>query len=451
MTKTTLNLREDFQKLGTAAFNLLQSDEKMRLSLMGEKTQYVRYSQGKVRHNHHVDQVEITCTFQKKQKELKQIFTMDTQQEVNLQHVRDFLQKARVEVEALPVFNSFVPLAGSEKVSIEKTGEIPDLAYFLQEIPKQTAQDDFVGFLTAGDQYKASMTAEGEFLWFQTQSFFLDYSIYDGPRAAKNTYAGRFFNEQEWTTNLYETRNKLNLLKKPRKKLPAQGYRVYLEPAAMADLLGMFMGWEESGSVLSYSSYKQGLSPFKDLIEGQRKLSEKFTLTENFGLGFSPSFNSSGELSPEQLTLISKGQLSNMMISSRSANEFNVVGNKAESSEILRSPEIAPGTLKRADILKKLDRGLYLSNLHYLNWSDKKLARVTGMTRFACFWVESGEIQSPIEDLRFDISLYDIFGKDLIDLDEKSTSMMDIMTYAGRSLGGFQTPGALIENFTFTL
>lgn len=451
MKNTHINLREEFQTLGSATFSLLNSNEKMRLSLSGESTQYIRYSQGKVRHNHFVDQVEITCTYQSQQKELKQTFTMSAQHEINLQFLREFLQNARIEIQALPSFNSFVPLSGSAKVSIEKKGDIPPLEYFLKAIPQQTSQDDFVGFLAAGDQYKASITAEGEFLWFQTQSFFLDYSIYDGPRAAKNTYSGRLFNESEWQTNLAETRNKLNLLKKPRKKLAAQGYRVYLEPAAMADLLGMMVGWEGSGSVLSYASYKQGLSPFKDFIDGHRKLSEKFTLTENFELGFSPYFNSTGELSPEKLILISQGQLSNMMISSRSANEFNVAGNRSESSEVFRSPDISPGTLKRADILKKLDCGIYLSNLHYLNWSDMKLARVTGMTRFACFWVENGEIVSPIEDLRFDISLYDVFGKDLIDLDEKSTSMMDIMTYAGRSLGGYQTPGAMIENFTFTL
>lgn len=444
-------LREEFQKLGQASFELLKSGEKMRLGLKGEKTQYVRYSQGKVRHNHHVDQVEITCTFQAQQKEIQKTFTMSSLPSDNLETIQNFLVSSRTHVQHLPEFNSFVDLKGDAKITIEKTGRIPELSYFLKEIPKQTSQDDFVGFLTAGEQFKASMTPEGEFLWFQTESFFIDYSIYDGPRAAKETYAGRNFDEQEWLENLGRTRNKLNLLKKDRQKLPAQGYRVYLEPAAMADILSMFVGWEEAGSILSYSSYKKGATPLKDFIEGKRQFSDKLSINENFGLGFSPSFNSAGELSPEILPLITNGKLSNMLISSRSAKEFSVQGNLADTSEVLRSPEILPGTLKRSEILKKLDRGLYLSNLHYLNWSDRKLARITGMTRFACFWVENGEIVSPIEDLRFDVSLYDILGAGLIDLDEKSASMMDISTYSGRSLGGFQNPGAMIEGFTFTL
>ena len=32
-------------------------------------------------------------------------------------------------------------------------------------------------------------------------------------------------------------------------------------------------------------------------------------------------------------------------------------------------------------------------NLHYLNWSDNIGGRITGMTRYACFWVENGEIK----------------------------------------------------------
>ena len=103
------------------------------------------------------------------------------------------------------------------------------------------------------------------------------------------------------------------------------------------------------------------------------------------------------------------------------------------------------------DILKELGTGLYLSNLHYLNWSDLVSARVTGMTRYACFWVEDGEIVGPIKDLRWDESLYDALGSKLMALSSHAEIDAATGTYYQRSLGGSRTPGALVDGFTFTL
>ena len=113
--------------------------------------------------------------------------------------------------------------------------------------------------------------------------------------------------------------------------------------------------------------------------------------------------------------------------------------------------DVKPGTLEEKDILKALGTGLYLSNLHYLNWSDLVSARVTGMTRYACFWVEGGEIIGPINDLRWDESLYDALGSQLIALTTQAEIDPAVETYFHRALGGSRTPGALIEGFTFTL
>ena len=94
------------------------------------------------------------------------------------------------------------------------------------------------------------------------------------------------------------------------------------------------------------------------------------------------------------------------------------------------------GTLPADQILTQLDRGLYLSNLHYLNWSDRVGGRITGMTRYACFWVEAGEIVAPIQDLRFDDSLYAFWGENLEALTESQELIPEIGTYEARSLGG---------------
>lgn len=102
-------------------------------------------------------------------------------------------------------------------------------------------------------------------------------------------------------------------------------------------------------------------------------------------------------------------------------------------------------------ILACLDTGLYLSNLHYLNWSDRPTARVTGMTRYACFWVEGGEIFAPIAHLRFDESLYRCWGDNLIALTNGLEFIPDVDTYGSRQLGGSWAPGLLVQDFTYTL
>jgi hypothetical protein len=93
----------------------------------------------------------------------------------------------------------------------------------------------------------------------------------------------------------------------------------------------------------------------------------------------------------------------------------------------------------------------YLTNLHYINWSDPQAARLTGMTRFACFWVESGEIVGPIQDLRFDDTLYSLFGSELASLTKNRSTFIKTETYQKRTLGGMIVPGMLLNKMNFTL
>ena len=113
--------------------------------------------------------------------------------------------------------------------------------------------------------------------------------------------------------------------------------------------------------------------------------------------------------------------------------------------------DVAPGTLGASEVLAALGTGLYLSNLHYLNWSDPVSARVTGMTRYACFWVEGGEMVGPINNLRWDESLYDALGSQLLALGSQAEISPETGTYGQRNPGGVRAPGALIEGFNFTL
>ncbi len=102
----------------------------------------------------------------------------------------------------------------------------------------------------------------------------------------------------------------------------------------------------------------------------------------------------------------------------------------------------------RARILEALDTGLYIGNLWYLNFSDMPAARLTGMTRFATFWVENGQIQAPVSTMRFDDSLYSFLGAHLEDLSHERELRLSSNTYGERQTDSMHLPGALTGRFT---
>jgi len=117
----------------------------------------------------------------------------------------------------------------------------------------------------------------------------------------------------------------------------------------------------------------------------------------------------------------------------------------------MRSVAMDAGDLPEAEALKALGTGIYVSNFHYLNWSDPATARITGMTRFACLWVENGQIVGPIKDMRWDESLYAMLGSKLEALTKERHLQVETMTYEMRAVGGSLLPGILVDGLSFTL
>ena len=202
---------------------------------------------------------------------------------------------------------------------------------------------------------------------------------------------------------------------------------------------------------LSELSMRTGESACLRMRNDGVTLSPRFTLAEDFSRGMVPRFNDSAEVAPQRIELIRAGKLENCLVSSRTAREYGLESNFADEQEYLRSTLMAPGDLHESEVLQALGTGVYLSNLHYLNWSDASLGRITGMTRYACFWVEDGEIQGPIENMRFDDSFYRFFGDNLEAVGSKLQVNPDIGTYGGRALRVTQCPGILLSSFALTL
>ncbi|MBD0266207.1 MAG: TldD/PmbA family protein, partial [Tolypothrix sp. Co-bin9] len=265
-------------------------------------------------------------------------------------------------------------------------------------------------------------------------------------QAVKGTFAGSNWDISAYIAKISEAKKQLELLSRPAKELPRGQYKTYFAPAAVADLLAM-LSW----GAVSEADIQQGNSALAALSRQEKQLSPRFSLKENFQRGLVPRFNELGEMAAPELPVIEKGHLVNTLVNSRTAKEYQKIANGANGSETLRAPEVSMGNLVFEQILSSLDTGLYVSNLHYLNWSDRHTGRITGMTRYACFWVENGEIIAPIENLRFDESLYRFWGENLIDLTNFQEFIPEVGTYESRQLGGSLVPGMLVKDFTYTL
>jgi predicted Zn-dependent protease len=425
----------------------LKPNEQVTLRLQAEHSQFMRFNHAKVRQTGSVVDGEFMVTLMHDQRTSSYALPFTGAAETDQTQLRQALESLRQEVSQLPV-DPFLVLPSGASYSREcYEGQLLPETAVAETLLPIVAGLDFAGIYAAGTLIRAYADSIGQRHWFSTNSFALDYSLFTAEgQAVKGTVAGRDWNPTLYAETIATSKAQLAQLAQPPKAIAKGQYRTYFAPMAVAELLGM-LSW----GAVSEASLQQGRSSLRDLQRGEKTLSSLFTLRENFQRGAVPRFNSLGEIAPIELPIIQAGKLVNTLVNSRTAKEYGCVANGANGSESLRSPEVDPGTIARPEILKALDTGLYLSNLHYLNWSDRPSGRITGMTRYACFWVEKGELIAPIENLRFDDTLYRFWGEHLIGLTDFREFVPEVGTYDHRELGGILTPGMLVEDFTYTL
>jgi len=421
--------------------------EEVTVTLTGEKTQFVRFNKSKIRQGSDVHQLTLSMAIQKDEKHYSYEFSI-TGKSVNDKSKVDSVYKVcRSRMEDMAKATFFIPFKNNGSSSVTNTGKLVEITELTNIICVETAHVDLAGILTSGICYRGNVNSLGQSHWFESESFSVDYSLYsEKEKAVKGSYGGSAFELNSFKAKLEESIRNLKHMEKDNKILEPGKYRCYLAPAAINEILDIFC-WGGT----SQGALKQGSSPLLPYENKGKRLSPKFSLCEDFSLGLTSQFNDDGEVFTQKLPIFKNGQLENLLVSSRTAKEYGLKSNAANSDESLRSPVIYSGKLKREDILKELGTGLYISNLHYLNWSDQKQGRITGMTRFACFWVEDGEIVAPIKDLRFDDTIYHFWGDNLEQVTDFAETELNNHTYSSRSLGGSKCPGMIIKDFNFTL
>ncbi len=206
-----------------------------------------------------------------------------------------------------------------------------------------------------------------------------------------------------------------------------------------------------SWSGFSLSTHRTATTPLLKMVAEGATLSPRVTLTENIADGLAPRFQDEGFFRPDAVPLITRGVYQEALASPRTAMEFATTPNGADDSEASAALDMAAGDLPEDDVLAALGTGVYIGNLWYLNYSDRNACRFTGMTRFATFWVENGEIVAPMNVMRFDDTIYRMLGSNLVALTAARDLRLSTDTYEQRSTRSMRLPSALIEDLRLTL
>ncbi len=441
------DFKQYFEELSSFVLAELIDDEQISISFSGEESYFMRFNHAKVRQNGTVEQAHLFFEFWKKGRTYSFSTGISFDMEVDKKEIAKVLQDARNSIMLLPEDKyQSIPNSKDTSETIYK-GELLAEDKIPETVLKPAQDLDFTGLYAQGSIYKGVVTSSGAKHWFQTESFILDYSVWlENGRGVKSLYSGTKWSDKEYATKIDNARAGLKVLHTPQKKLKPGKYKSFITADALVELIEFF-----SWNGFSERAMQQGTSAYLAAKEGREHFSPKFTLLQDFSLGLEPLFNDNGELAPEKLAIVEKGDLKNTLVSLRTETQYGVKSNGAPSHEGMRSIVISSGDLAEADAIKELGTGIYISNFNYLNWSDTSSARVTGMTRFACLWVENGEIVAPITDMRWDESIYNIFGDNLLALTKESHIFADISSYGGRSTGGCSLPGILVKDFNCVL
>jgi predicted Zn-dependent protease len=442
-----LNWEAAFNQLVDALLPQVQEGEQVKLTLTAEDSQFTRFNRAKARQTGTVQSGSLVLTLMENGRTASHSLPFTADKNTDWPALIAALVELRQELPQLPEDPYLVLPAGDATSRDVFPGQLlPPEAVVPALLPGLEGLDA-AGLYAGGTSIRAYADSAGQRHWFETETFTLDYSLFTPEgQAVKGTYAGRQWDAVAYGDRVATSKRLLTQLEHPRKALERGQYRTYFAPAAVADLVAM-LSW----GGISEASIRRGGSALGPLRRGERSLSQRMHLTEDFTQGQTPRFNQYGELAPRTLPLIQAGQLVNTLVSARTAKEYGIDSTSAEAGEYLRSPLLAPGQIPPDQVLTALDQGLYVSNLHYLNWSDRPNGRITGMTRYACFWVEQGRIVAPIENLRFDESLYNFWGSHLVDFTQDTAIIPEVGSYGFRDLGGKAVPGMLVEKFAYTL
>ncbi|MEE9415654.1 MAG: metallopeptidase TldD-related protein [Acidimicrobiales bacterium] len=436
-----------FDQFFSRACSHLAAGDELLGSVAGEDTDFVRFNHGAVRQAGSVSQTEVHLELIRGARHATASLPLALDPAIDDARVRQILSTLAEHLPSLPEDPFLLYNTEIESTEVLGGNDIPDTDAAIADIRSGADGGDLVGIYTAGETCSGFANSLGQRNWFQTSSFIFDWTMYlRDDKAAKNNYAGFQWDDDAFAAKVAWSKQQLAALERTPIDLAPGDYRTYLAPAAVQSYIEL-IGYYAFGE----KSYRTMRSPLIKMVADGATLAAGTRIVEDTVGGTAPNFQEQGYLRPDEVVLVDGGAFSGSLVSPRTASEYDLITNGAAADESPQSLAIAPGSLAHDNAAQALDKGLYVGNLWYTNFSDRPACRVTGMTRFATFWVEGGEVVAPVNVLRFDDSIYRMFGSELVDFTDQAELILDASTYTARSNASFQLPGALLNELKFTL
>jgi predicted Zn-dependent protease len=96
-----------------------------------------------------------------------------------------------------------------------------------------------------------------------------------------------------------------------------------------------------------------------------------------------------------------------------------------------------------------IERGLYVSSLHYMNFINPKETSLTGLTRDGTFLIENGKITKVVNNLRFTEKIARILDNIQV-LENRAYTIPFSDNYGSFDIETVKAPHALIKKFNIT-
>jgi predicted Zn-dependent protease len=221
---------------------------------------------------------------------------------------------------------------------------------------------------------------------------------------------------------------------------------VVLAPEAVAELLEwMAMASFGGNKILDETSLLCGR-------RGTAICDARITVSDEIADG-EPSFDAEG-MDRRRVGFIEAGiagepmtdRLTAARMATESTGHASGVDCEFASGPTLAHLRMAPGDASEAELIGSVDRGLYVTRLHYVNGLlDTRQATTTGMTRDGAFLIEGGKLGRGIRNLRFTERMVTALGR----VGGIGSAVRDVPTWWSNS-GLISVPALLIGEFHFT-
>jgi len=438
-------MRASLERAADAMQGLLQPGEAFTAWFEGEDSDFVRLNGNRIRQAGHVRQQRLTLDLIRDQRHVRATLPLSGDADADTAQLRAVTTQLRTLLPHVPP-DPYHACAGPDSSSEDlRSGRLPSATELLRVLTGCADGLDLVGHCAAGRLCRGFAGSAGQWHWFETESFSLDWSLYHrADKAVKGRYAGRQWDPEALASKVRGTRDQLEIMAGEPMPLDPGHYRVFLAPAALMEILSV-IAWQGFG----LRAHRTRQTPLLRLADGEVALHPEVNLGEHSAGGLAPRFSPEGFTLPDRTALITGGRHAGCLADARSSREYGVAVNAA--AERPESLEMAPGTLAIEEAARAVGDGLLVSDLWYGNLSDRTRCAVTGMTRFACLRVVDGIPVAPVDPMRFDVSLYQLLGENLLGLTRERERIVDTGTYGQRSTASALLPGALVRDFPLTL